>query len=89
MIDGTFKLGEIATFQNVPAPYSFLNNEECEIIGGFELRDVFDFEGNTGIEETYLVKFSGGKCAATPEYLKKMPPPSMVRDAELELEAAS
>lgn len=73
MNDGTFTVGEIAIFCNLPAPFCSMNSEECEIIEPLEQRGVFDLFGGTGVHLTYLVRFRNREFAAHPQLLKKRP----------------
>lgn len=82
MNDGTFKVGEIAIFKNMPAPFSFMNGQECEITDEVKLRYVVDIHGTKDVCISHLVSFRGIVGAIPPSYLKKKLPPPKTLDSE-------
>lgn len=69
----TFKIGEIALFQNLPIPFNLFNGDECEIVGALQLCLVEDIFGKHGLEYVYRVLHRGYTVAVKQESLKKKP----------------
>jgi hypothetical protein len=75
-VSDTFKVGEIAILQN-GSVYIELNETECEIIGGLEMRkgrDPVTFQSTAG--EMYLIRAVNNKVLNVyPRNLRKKRPP--------------
>ncbi len=83
MEDRTFKVGEIALFQNLDGAFSHLNNEECEILETSEVRKLVDLYGTHSEALTYLVSYRGLPVGVPPDKLKKKPGKRQTRTEEL------
>lgn len=82
MNDGTFKLGEIAVFRDLPPPFNIMNGCECEVIGALENRFVVDLLGSKGISCTYVVDYRGTRAGVLPCNLKKRPQKPESKDTD-------
>lgn len=87
MNDDTFKVGEIAVFQNLPVPFDFLNDKETEIRSALCNMCVVDVFGTYAIKMAYRVFADGREVACEAANLKKKVKKA-VAIRELELEAA-
>jgi hypothetical protein len=85
--DGTFKIGEIAIFQNLPFPFDHLNNQEAKIIEGLQHLNVVDIFGTTAKKLSYTVFAANREFACQPANLKKKLKKA-AENRELELEGA-
>jgi hypothetical protein len=74
-----FQPGDIAIFQNVPNPFSFVNGEECEVLESLREHHIVCINGNQDTMAVYKVMCSFGVVGVLPEQLrhKKSPEESL------------
>lgn len=82
MIDGTFKVGEIATLQKLSFPFVSLNGDDCEILTVLDKVSCVDIFGTPAFDMVYTINVHGKVFAALPRHLKKKPRPADQKDAE-------
>lgn len=65
-----FHPGDIAIFQNVPPPFSFVNGEECEVLESLREHPIICLNGNIDTLPVYKVMFRAGIVGVLPEQLR-------------------
>lgn len=70
-----FKAGDIAIFQNLPMPFSFLNGSECEVLESLREHHIECLNGNHDVLPVYKVRIRAGVVGVLPEQLRHKKPP--------------
>lgn len=88
-MEAPFKVGEILIFQNGTTELTMLrNNKECELIGGWEMRQIGEVDHvsksiKTVEKECYQIKFPDGLVLnCQPHQLRRRKPPTKTREID-------